>query len=85
MALNCGKAQSAWLYDANSPRNAPHVLWLFENSRERSELLIALYEWPLSTGPAGLTTGLNYRSNTGGSLQATPAVGFRHECVTVYA
>lgn len=42
MALNCGKAQSAWLYDARGPRNALHVLWLFENSRERSELLIAL-------------------------------------------
>jgi len=85
MALNCGKAQSAWLYDARGPRNALHVLWLFENSRERSELLIALNEWPLSTGSAGLTTGLNYRSNTGGSLQATPTVGLRHGCVTVSA
>ena len=42
MALNCGKAQSAWLYDARGPRNALHVLWLFENSRERSELLAVI-------------------------------------------
>ena len=42
MALNCGKAQSAWLYDERCPRNALHVLWLFENSRERSELLAVI-------------------------------------------
>jgi hypothetical protein len=34
---------------------------------------------------AGLTIGLNYRSNTGRSLKATPSVGLRHGCVTVYA
>lgn len=36
-------------------------------------------------GPAGLTIGLNYRSNTGRSLQAAPSMGLRHGCVTVYA
>ena len=33
----------------------------------------------------GLTTGLNGKSNAGGSLQATAAVGFRQGCVTVSA